>query len=191
MAPNNDSDPSPWSLLKTETVFRNRWLRLDIDTVRLPDGRSYEYTVLREKRDGVAVIALNEENQVLLQREYRHPVAQVIWQMPGGLVDEGESPLAAAQRELYEETGHRAANWHYLGAFWDNPALEDMEIHLFVATRINETQERHLDEAEWVRWQWQSWRWLKKAVSTGEIKERVILAALGMLWAEDALPKVG
>ncbi len=183
--------PQPWTTRQTQTHFQNRWLRVDIDTVELPDGRLYDYTIIREKKHGVAVIAVDTSGNILLQQEYRHPVEQIIWQVPGGLIDEGETPLAAARRELLEETGHAAPHWRYLGTFWDNPALEDMQIHLYLAWPAALVNDGNRDDTEWLCWQWQSWSWLKQSIRKGEIKERVILAALGLLWAHGELTPQG
>ena len=99
-----------------------------MDTVALPDGRRYEYTRLQPAGVGVGVIGFNAAGEVLLEREYRHGVGEVIWQIPGGLADEGEDLQAAGLRELLEETGCRPhvvspETVQYLGAVWDNPAL--------------------------------------------------------------------
>ncbi len=188
MPPHDPAHLKPWLTRRRQTVFQNRWLQVDIDTVELPNGQSYDYTVLRERKHGAAVIALDEQGRLLLQREYRHPVSRVIWQVPGGLIDEGESPLEAARRELLEETGHQARHWRHLGVIWDNPALEEMEIHIFLATGLLAVNQGDHDEAEWIAWSWQPWSWLKQAIREGEIKERVILAAIGLLWSDDLLP---
>lgn len=174
----------PWLQRNSRTAFDNDWLRVDIDEVELPDGRTYDYTLIRSDRHGAAILAFDEQGQVLMEREFRYPVGQVIWQLPGGLLDSGETPLAAAQRELLEETGHVAENWRRLGSIWDNPAFEDMLIHIFVAENTHFNGETNRDDHEWVTCEWVEMDWLKERVRSGEIKERVLLAALGFLWAE-------
>ncbi|MCX7853662.1 MAG: NUDIX hydrolase [Caldilineales bacterium] len=172
-----------WHRLESRTVFRNRWLQVDIDRVRLPDGRDYEYTVIRRDRHGAAVLARDEQGRVLLQQEFRYPVGQVIWQLPGGLIDAAETPLAAARRELSEETGYVADRWQLLGVFWDNPALEDMEVHIFLAEGVRRDGREQRDEAEWVRCEWKDLAWVKAQVRAGVIRDRVVIAALGFLCA--------
>ena len=78
-------DPQPWQTLSTRSVFGNRWVKVQIDEVALPDGRRYEYTRLEPGGIGVAVIGFNDRGEVLLEREYRHGIGAVIWQLPGGL----------------------------------------------------------------------------------------------------------
>lgn len=179
----SSSPLQPWRCLNSRTAFTNRWVRVNVDDVALPDGRTYEYTVLRRDRHGAAVLAFNEQGQVLMQQEYRYPVDAVIWQVPGGLIDPGESPLAAAQRELAEETGHIADRWYHLGSFWDNPAFEDMVVNIFVAEDARPDGSTHRDEAEWVRHEWKDLQWVRQQVRDGVIRERVVIAALGFLWA--------
>ncbi len=174
-----------WRRLSSQTAFQNRWLRVDIDQVELPDGRSYDYTLLRRPQHGAAVLAFDAQGRALMQQEYRYPVDQVIWQLPGGLIDADESPLQAAQRELAEETGHVADSWRLLGEFWDNPAFEDLVVHIFLAEGARPDGIEHRDEAEWVHHEWKEMGWVKEQVRAGVIRERVILAALGFLWAEE------
>lgn len=174
----------PWRKLRGRTAFSNHWLRIDIDTLELPDQRTYDYTVIRRGYHAAAVLAFDERGRVLFEQEYRYPVDEVIWQLPGGLIDLGESPLAAAQRELAEETGHIAENWRLLGSFWDNPAFEDMRIYIFVAEHARPDGGTKPDPNEWVRCHWQDLSWVKEQVRSGVIKDRVVLSALGLLWAE-------
>ena len=172
-----------WRRLHSRVICDNNWLRVQIDRVELPDGRPYDYTIIHRHADGVAAFVFDDDNRLLLEREYRYPVDEVIWQLPGGLVDPGEEPLAAMQRELTEETGYVAETWEYLGVFWDNPALSAMKIHLFLARQVHDSGRIHHDEAEFLEVTWRSWAWVKEAVRAGEIKERVLLAGMGMLLA--------
>ncbi|NUQ38638.1 MAG: NUDIX hydrolase [Caldilineales bacterium] len=176
--------PHPWRRLHGHTAFANRWIQVDVDTLALPDGRVYDYTVIRRQQHGAAVLAFNDQGQVLLEREYRYPVDEVIWQMPGGLIDPGETPLQAAQRELAEETGHVAPTWRHLGTFWDNPAFEDMLVHIFVAEQTRPDGRPRRDAAEFIQHAWVDLAWIRAQVRCGEIKERVIIAALGFLSAQ-------
>jgi len=176
--------PQPWRRLHGHTAFANRWIQVDVDTVALPNGRRYDYTVIRRRQHGAAVLAFNDQGQLLLEQEYRYPVDQVIWQTPGGLIDPGETPLQAAQRELAEETGHVAGHWRHLGTFWDNPAFEDMLVHIFVAEQVRPDGRQDRDEAEFIQHTWVDMAWVRAQVRLGAIKERVIIAGLGFLWAE-------
>ena len=75
----------PWELLSSNDAFHNRWLHVTLDEVLLPDGQSYEYTTIRRDSVGVAAVVINERNQILLEQEYRHPIGEVTYQLPGGL----------------------------------------------------------------------------------------------------------
>ena len=172
-----------WKRLDSREIYTNKWMRVQIDRVALPDGREYDYTLIHRFTDGVAALVFDDQNRVLMEREYRYPVQEVIWQLPGGLVDGDEELLPAMQRELAEETGYVAERWEYLGAFWDNPAMTAMKIHLFRAWDAHSSASTRFDEAEFVAVEWRSWEWVKEAVRSGEIKERVLLSALGMLMA--------
>src|SRR5688572_12208026 len=98
----------PWEVLDEEAAFENRWVRVRLQSVRLPGDRVYEYTLVDRPAQGVGVFLVDEQERLLLEREYRHGVAEVVWQVPGGLVDESEPALASIQRELREETGYEA-----------------------------------------------------------------------------------
>lgn len=179
-------EPPVWRTLETRCQFRNRWVGVLADTVQLPDGRRYEYTRLEPAGIGVGVIGFNAAGEVLLEREYRHGVGQVIWQIPGGLADDGESLQEAGLRELREETGFapaavNAETVRYLGAIWDNPALGVGQSHLYAAWGLVQTNSVRRDPAEWVTLHWQSPAWLREAVRSGAIQDRVVVAAVAFL----------
>lgn len=101
----------------------------------MADGRQARREVA-EHADVVAVVALDRAGRVLLVRQYRLPAAQVLLEVPAGGVDPGESPEEAAQRELQEETGHRARSLKRLGAFYVSPGYCTEFVHVFLARRL-------------------------------------------------------
>ncbi len=180
------SDPQPWQTLSTRVEFDNRWAGIHVDEVRLPNGVQYEYTRLRPAGVGVAVAAIDGEGRILLEREYRHGLGQVIWQLPGGLVDEGEDLIEAGLRELAEETGYapqpvNRETVRYLGAVWDNPGLGPTVSHVVAALDVAPSTAAALEPTEFIALHWCSADWLKEAVRCGEIKERTIVAAVAYL----------
>lgn len=177
-------DPLPWQTLSTEQAYRNRWVAVALDQVQLPTGQPYTYTRLEPAGVGVGVIGFNAAGEILLEREYRHGVNAVIWQLPGGLAAHDEDLQAGALRELLEETGYAPADSttvRYLGVVWDNPALGTMSSHLYAAWALQPTDQPRRDPAEFVTLHWISAGWLKEAVRTGEIKDRVVVAAVAYL----------
>ncbi|MBK6429208.1 MAG: NUDIX hydrolase [Anaerolineae bacterium] len=187
MTPANATSLTPapiasWQLVDSRDAFQNRWLHVTLDTVRLPDGRTYEYTNVHREVAGVGIIGLNAAGEILLQQEYRHPVGQVVWQAPGGLANVGEDLLACAARELREESGYEAESLEYLGACWDNPGLGNAISHLALGRNLRPTGHSHPDDAEIVVNHWVTVAWLKQAVSSGIIKDRVVICGLAHLW---------
>jgi len=179
-------DPRPWSTQATRPAFRNRWLAVEVDTVTLPTGATYEYTRIVPAGVGVAVAGFNHEGRLLLEREYRHGVGQVIWQLPGGLADAGEELAAAGLRELREETGHAPAlindeTVRYLGRVWDNPGFGAATSHVYAAWGVEEASHTQRDPGEFVSLHWVTPTWLKDAVRSGQIHDRVVVAAVGWL----------
>lgn len=180
------NDPQAWATRATRSAFRNRWLAVEIDEVELPTGATYEYTRLVPAAAGVAVIGFNAAGDVLLEREYRHGVGEVVWQLPGGLADSGEELQDAGLRELREETGHGPSTVNdesvrYLGSVWDNPGFGPAISHIYAAWGLEEVSNTRRDSAEFVTLHWVTPDWLKEAVRDGTIRDRVVVAAVGWL----------
>lgn len=182
-----DNDPAHWQVEKTSTVFQNRWIKVDLDDVLLPNGSQYEYTRLNVNGVGVGIIGFNEAgDQVLLEREYRHGIGEVIWQCPGGLAHADEDLAAAGLRELQEETGYAPIEIspetvRFLGSIWDAPPLGRARNHIYAVWGLTQVAQRKPDEAEFVTCHWRSVDWLKEAVRRGEIQDRFVVAAVAYL----------
>jgi len=138
---------------KTKPVFEGRVVRLGIESLTLPNGEPLELEIVRHP-GGAAVVALNENQQVCLLRQFRHAAGGWLWELPAGKLDKNEEPQAAAARELAEEAGLRARHWQPLGEVLMTPGFCDEVIHLFLARELAPVAahpERHeLIEIHWM-----------------------------------------
>jgi 8-oxo-dGDP phosphatase len=142
-------------ILDSERVFDGRVWDIRRDRVRFGDD-----TLVREYMDhtgAVAVLALDDQDRMLLLKQYRHPIRRREWEIPAGLLDvEGERPLAAAQRELAEEADLAASEWSVLAEFFTSPGGSDEAIRIYLARGLRAADavfERGEEEADMeVRW---------------------------------------
>ena len=132
----------------SEIILRGTFLLAKRDRVRLPGGEfaSREYIV---HPGAVAVVPLLDDGRVVLERQYRHPVAQVMIEFPAGKLDGGETPLACGQRELQEETGYTATEWARAGAMHLAVAYSTEIIHIYFARGLKPGS-RQLDSGEFL-----------------------------------------
>ena len=132
--------------VSSRRVYTGRVLNLDIDSVRFPDGSQGELEIIRHSGASAVVPLLDEPTErdprVVLIRQYRYAADGYVYEIPAGRLDEGESPLACAHRELEEETGYRAADVKPLITVYTTPGFTDERIHLFLATGLTSGQER-------------------------------------------------
>ncbi len=118
--------------LERETIYTGRVLNLVRDRVELPNGK-LAWREVAQHRPAVAILPVTDDGRLILIRQYRHPVGEVIWEVPAGLVEEGEDLEQAAQRELREEIGYRALELLRGPSFLPSPGFCDEVIHLFLA----------------------------------------------------------
>ena len=181
--------PEHWPVAASAELARGSLVRVRTDTVRMPGGQTADREIV-EHPGAVAVLGLDESGRVLMIRQYRHPVGRLLWEIPAGLRDKpGEPLLAAAERELLEETGYRAAGWRGLGDFFTSPGFSTERIRIFLATGLTRVPAA---EREYVRQHEEAhlllaWVPLEQAVAgilAGDLHNGV--AALGILSASAA-----
>jgi 8-oxo-dGTP pyrophosphatase MutT (NUDIX family) len=120
--------------------------------MRAWEGRRFAVVVedgyeIADTPDAVAIVALDSEQRVVLVRQRRVAIGGTLLELPAGLIDEGEEPLASAQRELREETGLHGGSWRELASFWTSPGFVNERVTVFVATGLEEG-EPEPDEGE-------------------------------------------
>jgi 8-oxo-dGDP phosphatase len=122
-----------WSVVSSAEQMRNRLIAVRTDKVRMPDDQTAERSVVTHP-GAVAILALDGADRVLMIRQYRHPVERLLWEIPAGLRDtDGETLLQTAQRELFEETGYRAREWHTLVDYFSSPGFSTERLRIFLA----------------------------------------------------------
>lgn len=118
--------------LHSQDIFSGRIIKVRVDTVSLPDGRESTREIVNHA-GAVAILAVDDENNICLVRQYRKPVEKVLLEIPAGLIEPDEEPLSSAQRELAEETGLQAASWERVLSYYSAPGFSDEELHLYLA----------------------------------------------------------
>ena len=129
-------------------VFKGRIIRVRLDTVRLPNGKESTREVV-EHPGGVGILAIDGEGRVLLVRQYRYALGQVLTEIPAGKREPGEPPFVTAQRELQEEVGAVAGRWTELGTLIASPGCYGETLYLYMAEELR-FGETHPDEDEFL-----------------------------------------
>ena len=121
--------------LDSREIYSGRIIKVRIDTVSLPNGQQSTREVV-EHAGAVAVVALDDDNNVILVRQYRKPVEQILMEIPAGTMGVAEDPLECAQRELREETGYNADHWEKILSYFSAPGFTNERLHLYLATGL-------------------------------------------------------
>ena len=125
--------------LESREVFRGRTVKLDVDRVRLPNGKEMDFELIHHV-GAAAVVPVMADGSVLLIRQYRYATGGYLLEVPAGKLDPGEEPEACAARETEEETGYRPGKLEALGWIWTTPGFADEKIWLYLATGLEATR---------------------------------------------------
>ncbi len=137
-----------WKILSSEYLSRHKYFTARQDKCETPEGKIIDEYFVVELPTTVCAVAFTEEGEVLMVKQYRHPIKETILEITGGFVDEGETPEEAVIRELKEETGYEFSSVKNVGKVAANPGVLDNFTYLFLAQGGKKTGEQSLDENE-------------------------------------------
>ncbi len=167
----------PWATTASRIIHRDRWIHLRADTCRRHDGLIIDPFYVLEKPDFVHVLPVLEDGRLLLVRQWRHGGSTFSLELPGGLLDAGETPEAGARRELLEECGARGTDWRHLKTFFPNPARQNNQFHAFLARGVTRIGEQKLDESEQIEIHTLTVAEVDEAIAHGEFNQGNHIAA--------------
>ena len=122
--------------VETKYIYQGKLVALRVDTVELASGRHAKREIV-EHDACCAIVAIDDEENVLFVSQYRKPVEKVLLEIPAGGIEENEEPLECARRELAEETGFSARRWEKLGSFYTSPGFCTEEMHVYIARELS------------------------------------------------------
>lgn len=138
----------PWTIVASTYRVDDRYLRLRVDTVRLPDGSIVEGYYVRETHGFTVVAALTPEREIVLVRQYKHGAAAIVDELPAGAIEPGESPADCAVRELREETGYAGDPPRLIRTLYADPTSSNGMFHLYLIENARPAFAQSLDPTE-------------------------------------------
>ncbi|QKZ14336.1 NUDIX hydrolase [Spirosoma sp. KUDC1026] len=171
-----------WKTLGSIELFSSRWMRLRQDTCELPTKRVVDDYFVMEIPDGAAIAAVTEQDELVLVRQYKHGVDQVVLELPAGIVEPGEEGPAAIARELEEETGYRASSVEYVTTLASKPARLSARTQIYFADKVSQQGTQQENDSEVIQIVLVPLAELPALIQRGEIIVETSLAALLMVW---------
>jgi ADP-ribose pyrophosphatase len=154
-------------ITKSKEVYRCSLFGVTEDEAADRTGWKMKRSVVRHRGSAV-IMPVDDDNRVFLVRQYRLPANQLLWELPAGKIDEGETALQAAKRELGEETGLSAKKWKKLVSFYPSPGYIEEKMTIFLATELTEGESHPMDD-ERIETRWFAKKELRAAIETNKI----------------------
>lgn len=181
------NEDGKWETISSEYLFRRPWLTVRHDKVRLPDGRINPEFYVLEYPDWVNIIAITENGEFVMERQYRHGLDKTCYEIAAGVVENGETPLEAARRELEEETGYGGGDWKELMLISGNPSTTNNLTHCFLAEGVRKVSAQHLDSTEDLSVCLLSLDQVRQLLVHDKIRQALMAAPLWKYFAEKGL----
>jgi ADP-ribose pyrophosphatase len=166
--------------LDGELAYDGHFLKVERDRIKLPDGSESIRELIRHP-GAVVILPLLPDGRVLLERQFRYPNERVFIEFPAGKIDPGEDPLLSAKRELEEETGYTATDWHFVCTIHNAIAYSDEHLDIFLARGLTEGEAK-LDDGEFLETFTATVPELLEMVRSGQITD--VKTIIGTFWLE-------
>jgi 8-oxo-dGTP pyrophosphatase MutT (NUDIX family) len=167
-----------WKKLASEYISNHVYFTARKDVCEMPNGQIVDPYFVVELPETVCAMAITEASEVILVKQYRHPIEETILELPGGFIDAGESAETAVARELQEETGYRFADLEYLGRVAANPGVLNNFTVLYLATGGKKVSAQHLDINEEIEVQLLPVEKVREMLMNNEFKQALHVACL-------------
>lgn len=167
-----------WEIIKSEYVLNTPYYKVKKEEIRLLDGSTIKDYFVRERKGWVLVFCLTKEGKIILNRQYKHGAREVMMELPGGMVEENESPEEGAKRELEEETGYVMERVEYMGEFVTDPSNDRGKAWLCVGVGGIKVKEPKDDQTESIKIELVSPKEALRRAEEGEIKTLPHVAAI-------------
>lgn len=175
-----------WKVLKSEYLARKPWFTVRHESLELPDGRRVPDYYVLEYPDWINVIAITRDGRFVMVDQYRHALGETSYEIPTSVTEPSdESMVAAAQRELAEETGYGGGEWRLLTTLSPNPATHTNLTYCFLATGVEKLGEQHLDPTEDLRVHLMTREEVLELLRTDRIRQALMAAPLWRYFSEN------
>ncbi|MBV9082242.1 MAG: NUDIX domain-containing protein [Acidobacteriaceae bacterium] len=154
-------------IISSREVLKNKLFTVVDEIAQDPSGFEIHRSIVRHPGSAV-MLAVDDQQRILLVRQFRLPAEQDLWELPAGRLDPGESPLEAAKRELREETGIEAGRWSLLVSFWASPGYVDEKMNIFLARELRHGKQEPMED-ERIEIGWFGKDELGRMIRSGEI----------------------
>ncbi len=179
-----------WEEVSTEHIVQDEWIDFRKSAFRFPDGNIFEPYYTYSRRDYVVIVAFDEEDKVICVRQFRQGIREVTTEFPAGGIERedgkqygdrnlssAEDALAAAKRELSEETGYESDEWEHLITIPSNATIADNLAYIYVARNCKKVSGQNLDDMEFLNVERYSAEEIEKMISEGNFKQAMHVMA--------------
>ncbi len=169
----------PWKVLSSKYLLQDRWLTLRADQCETDRGTTIDPFYIFEKVDWVHVVGFDDQNRILILRQYRHGARKICVELPCGAIDESDNaPLDAMKRELMEETGCIAERIESLGSVYANPARQTNQVHSFVAFGVHQVADQQLDDTEEIEFEFVDIATVMQLIDSGDFSQSLHISSI-------------